>query len=227
MWFQLPAICTVDGTDTHVSSRRGGKAYWWKPCSQVTSTCNIIRFLESKHRHSFLGAFAKVQKRLSASLCLSVCPSHRTEQLGSHWKDFHEISYLRIFGKICLETSSFIKIWQEWRVRYMQTNIHFWSYLSEFFAEWEILQGCRENQNTHFRFNSFFLKSCPLWDNVEKYCRAGRVTDDKMVHSYWMLDNSGYRHTLILHTIFWFPLQQWLDASASMLRYTYTACLVE
>ena len=26
-----------------------------------------------------------------------VCPSVRTEQLGFHWTDFHEIWYLRIF----------------------------------------------------------------------------------------------------------------------------------
>jgi hypothetical protein len=35
---------------------------------------------------------------------------------------------------------------------------------------------CRENQNTHFVFSNcffIFLKSGPLWDNVEKYCRAG------------------------------------------------------
>jgi len=24
---------------------------------------------------------------------------------------------------------------------------------------------------------TFFLQSCHLWDNVEKYCRAGQVTD--------------------------------------------------
>jgi len=26
----------------------------------------------------------------------------------------------------------------------------------------------RENQNTHFTFNTFFFKSCHLWDNVKK-----------------------------------------------------------
>jgi hypothetical protein len=28
-----------------------------------------------------------------------VCPSVRVEQLGSHWKDFHEIGYLGFFRK--------------------------------------------------------------------------------------------------------------------------------
>jgi len=27
--------------------------------------------------------------------------------------------------------------------------------------------------------NIFFRKSCRLWDNVEKYCRAGQATDEK------------------------------------------------
>jgi hypothetical protein len=31
------------------------------------------------------------------SVSLSVCPSVYTEQLSSHWKDFHEILYLNIF----------------------------------------------------------------------------------------------------------------------------------
>jgi len=34
-----------------------------------------------------------------------------------------------------------------------------------------------------------FRKSCRLWDNVEKYCRAGQATDDNMAHAHCMLDN--------------------------------------
>jgi len=32
-------------------------------------------------------------------------------------------------------------------------------------------------------------KSYRLWDNVEKYCRAGQATDDNMVHAHCMLDS--------------------------------------
>jgi len=42
----------------------------------------------------------------------------------------------------------------------------------------------------------FFRKLCQLWSNVEKYCRAGQATDDNMAHAHYMLDTSGYRHTL-------------------------------
>ena len=40
-------------------------------------------------------------------------------------------------------------------------------------------KSCRENQNTHFVFSNFFSprKSYRLWDNVEKYGRAGQTTD--------------------------------------------------
>jgi len=36
------------------------------------------------------------------------------------------------------EIQSFIKIWQEKRALHMKTNIHFWSYLAQFFLEWEM-----------------------------------------------------------------------------------------
>jgi len=34
----------------------------------------------------------------------------------------------------------------------------------------------------------FFRKSCRLWDNVEKYCRAEQATDDNMAHAHCILD---------------------------------------
>jgi len=47
---------------------------------------------------SFLGEFAKLRKA-TISIVVSVRLSVRMEQLGSHWTDFHEIWYLRIFRK--------------------------------------------------------------------------------------------------------------------------------
>ena len=51
---------------------------------------------------SILGAFATL-RRGNISFVMSVCPSVRTfvrmEQLGSHWTDFHENSYLSISRK--------------------------------------------------------------------------------------------------------------------------------
>jgi len=44
-------------------------------------------------------------------------------------------------------------------------------------------------------FNNFFFKSCRLWHNLEKYCRAGQATDDNVAHAHFMLDNAGYKYT--------------------------------
>jgi len=39
-----------------------------------------------------------------------------------------------------------------------------------------------------------------LWDNVQKYCKAGEATDDNMAHAHCMLDNSGLPHILICNS---------------------------
>jgi len=35
---------------------------------------------------------------------------------------------------------------------------------------------------------SIFPKIVPVWDSVEKCCRARQVTDDNMAHAHWILD---------------------------------------
>jgi len=50
------------------------------------------------NRLSLSGAFAKL-RNVAISFVMSVRPSARMQQLGSHWKDFREIWYLRIFRK--------------------------------------------------------------------------------------------------------------------------------
>jgi hypothetical protein len=40
---------------------------------------------------TFLGAFAKKLRKETISFLISVRPSVRMEQFGSHWTDFHEI----------------------------------------------------------------------------------------------------------------------------------------
>jgi len=71
----------------------------------------------------------------------------------------------------------------------MKTNIYFWSYPTEWFLKWEMLQTkVVEKINTHFMFYNFFKKLFHLWDNVEKYHRAGQAAVDNMVHVHCMLD---------------------------------------
>ena len=86
-------------------------------------------------------------------------------------------------------------------------------------------RSCRGNQNTRFvSNNSFFLRSCRLWDNVEKYCRAGHATDNNMAHAHCKLDNLG--HTRSQYVILIVQLQQWLQKRASMLRLLIFDCYI-
>jgi len=48
---------------------------------------------------------------------------------------------------------------------------------------------CRENQNRRFVFKVFFSENRAVYENVEKYCRAGQVTEDKMAQVLCVLDN--------------------------------------
>jgi len=41
-----------------------------------------------------------------------------------------------------------------------------------------------EEVKTHILCSiTFSRKSCRLWDNVDKFCRAGQATDDNMAHA--------------------------------------------
>ena len=57
-------------------------------------------------------------------------------------------------------------------------------------------KSCKENQNTHFRFNNVLLRNPCRRDIMwKKYCRARQTTDDTTAYAHWMLDTYGYKHT--------------------------------
>ena len=62
---------------------------------------------------------------------------------------------------------------------------------------------------------------------VEKYCRVGQTTDDKMAHSHciWIPKATNLRSGCVLCIAF--PRQQWLHKYTSVLRFTYIACLLD
>ena len=130
------------------------------------------------------------------------------------------------FSKSRRENSSFIEIWQQKRVLYMKTGIHFWSCLAQFFLEWEMFQtDVVEKIKTHiFCSLTFFRKSCRSWDIAEKHSRAGHATDTSRVH--FTLDTKDTDRHLEYLTLIVFPRQQWLYERASALLYTRIACLV-
>jgi hypothetical protein len=45
-----------------------------------------------------------------------------------------------------------------------------------------------EKIETHILCSVTFFFFALLWDNLEKYCRAGQTTDDIMAQAYCMVD---------------------------------------
>jgi hypothetical protein len=94
-------------------------------------------------------------------------------------------------------------IWVIFKKLYVKFKLHynqyftkspldiFVSYLIQFFLEWEMFQTkVIKDIKTHVLCSTFFfIKSCSLWDNVEKYYTAGQAADDNMAHVNCTLDN--------------------------------------
>ena len=98
----------------------------------------------------YFGDFTKLQKA-TISFVMSVCLSVRMKQLGSHWRDFHDIWYLTIFRKSVQKTQVSLQA--------DRNNEYFtWSpmYIYDIFR-WILLKmktvsdkSYRENQNTFY-----------------------------------------------------------------------------
>ena len=74
----------------------------------------------------------------------------------------------------------------------MKTYVHL-QHIAEFLLEWEMFQA-RVVENIKIQILcsiTFFRKSRRLWDNVEKYCRAGQATDENTAHAHCMMDTLG------------------------------------
>jgi hypothetical protein len=75
---------------------------------------------------------------------------------------------------------------------------------------------------------NFCRKSCRLWDNVERFCKAGQATDDAIIRR--MRIACWIPKATVTHSEHWiftaFPQRQWFQERASMSRRTCIACLV-
>jgi hypothetical protein len=110
----------------------------------------------------FLGVFSKLRKA-TISFVMSVRPSVRMKQLGSHWTDFNEIWNLKIFRKSVQKIQVSLKSdktegYFTWRPIYICDHISLISSQNEK----SFIQICRENQNEHFVFSDFFSKILPF-----------------------------------------------------------------
>jgi hypothetical protein len=129
-------------------------------------------------------------RHVCLAICLSVCPSKHPYFFGSHWTHFY-ISDTLVFFKIFSENSSFIKIYK------ITGTLHEDLHMFIIICRWIIhrmrnVADKTRNRNTHFAFRNFLRKSCRLWENVEKYCRAWQATGDNTYYTvklHCALDN--------------------------------------
>jgi hypothetical protein len=109
----------------------------------------------------------------------------------------------------------------------MKTNIHIWSYLAQFFLEWEKFRRKVVEKKTHFMFNIFFFVNRAvyeiMWKNSVETCRP-QTTIWRMRVACWIPKVTNTHSEYIILTAF--PLQQWLYARSSVLRNTHIAYLV-
>ena len=111
----------------------------------------------------------------------------------------------------------------------MKTNIHLWSYLAQFFLEWnfffmQVLQ--RKSKHTFYvqlflgRGNSAVCEI--MWTNIIESDRP-QTTTWSMRIACWIpkATNTYWKYVILID----FPQQQWLHECFAVLRYTYIACL--
>ena len=111
--------------------------------------------------------------------------SVRIQQLGSHWKEFHEIWHLNTFHKSVDKVQFSLKSnkYDNHFLRMQNTlkTVSLWI----FPRKKNYSDNSRgENQNTPFAyiFNNFSpQRSCRLWDNVEKYGRNRQSTRNNKI----------------------------------------------
>ena len=133
------------------------------------------------------------------------------------------------FSKICRENSSFIKIWPPPPNGYWTWSpIHIFYHisLSSSYNEKRFRQNCIENQNTRFTLKILLSTIVPRWDKEQKH----NIQPDRLqmttllmrfAYSIIKATNTHSEYVILITS----PLQQHLQESALMLRYTYIKLL--
>ena len=111
----------------------------------------------------------------------------------------------------------------------MQTNIHIWSYLAQFFLEWEMFQkNFLPKIKTYFCSITFFLGHRVVYE----ICGKKILDPENPQMRIWRMRIACYipkatnTHSQYVILIA-FPLQQLFHERAWMLHYTFIACLVK
>jgi len=135
------------------------------------------------------------ENTLLASLCLSICPSVRMEQLESHWTDFYEIlishyfskiNLTRIMGTLLEDLCTFVTIDRSFLLSVRNVSDKCYS----------------ENKNTHFMLITFSFSNHAFSEVVWKgEVDADRQTRFRERPRYYV---STYSASLFLYRILWF-----------------------
>jgi len=179
------------------------------------------------HLDRFLGSFAKLRKA-AISFVRSACPC-TWNNLGITGRIFVKFG-LWVFFRNSVKKSSCIKIWKDKRAPYLKTCVHLWSYLAQYFLEWEMFRTkVVDKIKTHISYSvTFPRKLYRLWDNVGKFCRLGQATDDNIIQrmrfACWITKATDTHSEYLI--LIAFLRQQLSRDCGSMLRYTYIAWLV-
>ena len=141
-----------------------------------------------------------------ASSWLSVRPSVRMKQLGSYWRNFHEIWYLKVFRKSAQKSQVSSKF--DKNSPYCTRTpiyIYFDTLLSLWWNDRCSDTSCTGNQNTHFVFSNFFSENRSVFEIMWKNIVEPERKNDNMAHAHCMLDNKHYRHTFRICNTNCFP----------------------
>jgi hypothetical protein len=98
------------------------------------------------------------------------------EQFGSHWTDFHENVYLRIFRKFVEKIQVSLKTDKNTRYFIWRPIYMFLSYLSHFFLYWELFQTYIEKIKTNILCSVTIFKNHVSYEKTKKkplYSGAG------------------------------------------------------
>ena len=112
----------------------------------------------------------------------------------------------------------------------MITYVPLWWHLAESFLEREMLQAVEKiKTHTLCSVTFFSLKSCRLWDNVEKYGRARQATDDNIIRRMWFacwITKAIDTHSEYVIVISFFHANIGLANAPQCCVYTYIPSLV-
>ena len=150
-------------------------------------------------------------------------------ELGSHWTYFHEIVYLLIFRKYIEQLEDSFQ--SDKKNGTLHEDQYTFSIISP-----SVLLGMknfsdgssRETRNTYFIFSNFFSKNRAMYEIIRKNTvKQGRpkMTMWRMRIPCWIPKSTDTNTHSQYVTLIALSLQQWLQERASILRYTFIACL--